>query len=56
MCKQMSIINNGRAIKLEVGTIERSIEMHFANELNWAERTRGGPGDEAGGTQGTQQM
>lgn len=49
----MSIINNGRVIKLGVGTIERSIEMHFANEPNWAESTCGGPGDEAGGMQGT---
>lgn len=32
MCKQMSIINNGRAIKRGVGTIELGIEMHFANE------------------------
>lgn len=31
----MSIINNGWAIKRGVGTIEQSIEMHFANEPNW---------------------
>lgn len=49
----MSIINNGWAIKLGVGTIERSIEMHFANEPNWADRTRGGAGGGAGGARGT---
>lgn len=41
----MSIINNGWAIKRGAGTIERSIEMHFANEPNWRRGQEGRGGD-----------